>query len=132
MLARRTIAAFASRSPLVARATTNYMPFGARSVHIEATKESIQAAIKSEKVLVFSKTYCPYCARVKALFEDLEVDHEVIELDECADGTKIQDLLLELSKQRTVPNVFIKGKHIGGCDATIALHADKKLLPMVQ
>lgn len=32
------------------------------------------------------------------------------------DGSDIQSALAELSGQRTVPNVFISGKHIGGCD----------------
>lgn len=49
-----------------------------------------------------------------------------------ADGPEIQGLLLELTKQRTVPNVFIKGQHIGGCDSTLALHADHKLVPLLQ
>ncbi|DBA01366.1 TPA: hypothetical protein N0F65_001605 [Lagenidium giganteum] len=86
-----------------------------------------QAAIKNTKVLVFSKTYCPHCARVKALFEDLEANHEVVELDTRPDGAEIQALLLEMTKQRTVPNVFIKGKHIGGCDDTIELYANNEL-----
>ncbi|KAJ0402579.1 hypothetical protein P43SY_006818 [Pythium insidiosum] len=103
-----------------------------RAVHVEATKSSVQAAIKSEKVLVFSKTYCPYCARVKALFEDLDVDHEVVELDERPDGSDIQEILLSLTKQRTVPNVFIKGQHVGGCDAVTELYAQKKLQAMLE
>ncbi|GLD93408.1 hypothetical protein PINS_up002000 [Pythium insidiosum] len=103
-----------------------------RAVHVEATKSSVQAAIKSEKVLVFSKTYCPYCARVKALFEDLDVEHEVVELDERPDGSEIQEILLSLTKQRTVPNVFIKGQHIGGCDAVTELYAQKKLQAMLE
>lgn len=38
----------------------------------------------------------------------------------CADdGSKIQAALLEWTKQRTVPNVFIGGEHIGGCDGNI-------------
>ena len=36
------------------------------------------------------------------------------------DGADIQDALLELSGQRTVPNVFVKGKHLGGNDDTQA------------
>lgn len=34
------------------------------------------------------------------------------------DGPSIQEVLLELTSQRTVPNVFINGNHIGGCDQT--------------
>lgn len=40
-----------------------------------------QAAIASAPVLVFSKTHCPFCRRVKALFDELDVAHEVVELD---------------------------------------------------
>lgn len=35
-------------------------------------------------------------------------------------GDEIQQNLLALTKQRTVPNIFVKGKHIGGCDDTLA------------
>lgn len=35
-----------------------------------------------------------------------------------ADGPSIQQVLAELTNQRTVPNVFVNGKHVGGCDAT--------------
>ena len=41
---------------------------------------------------------------------------QVYELDVEADGTEIQNALFEITKQRSVPNVFISGKHIGGCD----------------
>lgn len=34
------------------------------------------------------------------------------------DGVEIQSALAEWTGQRTVPNVFIGGKHIGGCDGT--------------
>ncbi|KAF1333597.1 Glutaredoxin, partial [Globisporangium splendens] len=118
-----------SRSALL---VTQRAVVGARAVHVEASKASVQAAIANERVLVFAKTYCPHCARVKALFNDLKTDFEVVELDERADGAEIQTILLELTNQRTVPNVFIKGQHIGGADATVALHTEKKLVPLLQ
>ncbi|KAK8687108.1 hypothetical protein V6N13_085940 [Hibiscus sabdariffa] len=54
----------------------------------------------------------------------------VIKIIEC-DGSDIQAALAEWSGQRTVPNVFIGGKHIGGCDATTALHNEGKLVPLL-
>jgi glutaredoxin 3 len=36
------------------------------------------------------------------------------------DGSNIQASLLELTGQKTVPNIFVKGKHLGGCDKTLA------------
>ena len=55
------------------------------------------------------------------------VDAKVIELDVIDNGSQIQAALLDLSGQRTVPNVFIKGQHLGGNDATQAAARTGKL-----
>lgn len=55
---------------------------------------------------------------MKELFSSLGVQYYALELDVTDDGPSIQQVLAELTNQRTVPNVFINGKHIGGCDAT--------------
>ncbi|CAI0456174.1 unnamed protein product [Linum tenue] len=47
------------------------------------------------------------------------------------DGAEIQAALAQLTGQRTVPNVFIGGKHIGGCDDTMALNKSGKLVPLL-
>jgi len=83
-------------------------------------------------VQVFSKSSCPYCLRVKRLFTQLSVTPHVTELDEIPDGDAIQEYLTQKTNQRTVPNVFINKQHIGGCDATFALHSQKKLIPLLQ
>ncbi|KAI0050595.1 glutaredoxin, partial [Auriscalpium vulgare] len=84
----------------------------------------VQQAIADNKVTIFSKSYCPYCRRAKALFssEYPEVEPKIIELDLVEDGDSIQAYLAELTKQRTVPNVFINREHIGGSDDLAALH----------
>ncbi len=43
------------------------------------------------------------------------------------DGADIQDALLQKTGQKTVPNVFINGEHVGGCDNTIAAHQNGRL-----
>lgn len=43
----------------------------------------------------------------------------------------MQDALTEKSGQRTVPNVYINGEHLGGADATIEAHNKGELLPMI-
>ncbi|KAJ3232377.1 hypothetical protein HDU81_003015 [Chytriomyces hyalinus] len=79
-----------------------------------SAKEVTETAIASSKVVVFSKTYCPYCSKAKALLDSLGAQYEAIELDKRADGSQIQAYLAEKTGQRTVPNVFISGKQIGG------------------
>lgn len=94
--------------------------------------EVVEQRIKDNKVMVFSKTTCPFCTKIKNLFDSLGFKYEVLELDQLAEGPAIQAALAEKSGQRTVPNVFINGDHIGGCDDTLRLHADNTLMAKIQ
>ncbi|MCI26151.1 glutaredoxin, partial [Trifolium medium] len=47
------------------------------------------------------------------------------------DGGEIQAALAEWTGQRTVPNVFIGGKHIGGCDSVLEKHRAGQLVPLL-
>ena len=47
-------------------------------------QETAKAAISSNKVMVFSKTTCPYCRKAKDALTDLKVDFGVIELGKCS------------------------------------------------
>ena len=52
----------------------------------EDVKCEIQSLIDQKPVIMFSKTYCPYCTRAKNIFKDLGVtDMEVVELDKLSD-----------------------------------------------
>ncbi|MCE3214866.1 Glutaredoxin-C1 [Datura stramonium] len=88
--------------------------------------------VSSNPVVVFSKTYCGYCTRVKQLLSQLGATFKVIELDQESDGDEVQQALLEWTGQRTVPNVFIGGEHVGGCDSVLEKHQQGKLLPMLK
>ncbi|CAM8902311.1 unnamed protein product [Rhodiola kirilowii] len=76
----------------------------------------VQNAIYSNKITIFSKSYCPYCARAKRIFSELHEQPYVVELDLRDDGGRIQEVLLELVGRRTVPQIFVYGKHIRGSD----------------
>ena len=92
----------------------------------------VQGKIKDHRVLVFSKSYCPYCAKSKALLQQKNVDFTVIELDEEADGDKMQNALKEISGQKTVPNIFIGGEHVGGNSDLQEAEANGKLDEMLK
>jgi len=87
--------------------------------------------IKSNNVMMFSKSTCPFCAKIKGLFDELNIQYKAIELDKMDNGADIQNSLHESSGQRTVPNTFIRGTHLGGCDVTLKTHAEGRLLPLV-
>lgn len=57
----------------------------------------------------------------------MDINAKVIELDQIDNGPEIQAALLDMSGQRTVPNVFIKGEHLGGNDDTQAAARSGKL-----
>jgi glutaredoxin len=88
---------------------------------------------KNEKypVMVYSKSYCPYCGQVKALFKKLQVDFQAVDLDEIHEGQEVQDNLMQITGSRTVPQVFISGQYIGGCDETLKLNSSGKLKQML-
>ena len=89
--------------------------------------EVVDAAIKKHKVIVFSKSSCPYCAKVKRFLADKGIQFTVVELDQNPKGSEIQALLEEHTGQRTVPNVFIKGIQIGGSTDTIEAWENGKI-----
>ncbi|RGP65751.1 glutaredoxin 3 [Fusarium sporotrichioides] len=87
----------------------------------------VQQLIDNNSVVVFSKSYCPYCKQTKKTLDDLNTDYELLELDEVSDGSALQDALEKISGQRTVPNVYIKQQHIGGNSDLQSLNSGGKL-----
>ncbi|KAH9839674.1 Glutaredoxin [Teratosphaeria destructans] len=93
-----------------------------------AAKTKAQDLIDNNAVAVFSKSYCPYCKATKSLLSELGAKPYIIELDQVDDGADIQDALQEMTNQRSVPNIFIAKKHIGG---NSDLQAKKSELPQL-
>ncbi|XP_058113657.1 glutaredoxin-C8 [Magnolia sinica] len=87
----------------------------------------VRKTVSSHDIVIFSKSYCPYCKRAKAVFKELKKEAYVVELDQRDDGREIQDALSEIVGRRTVPQVFINGKHIGGSDDTVEAYESGKL-----
>jgi len=97
-----------------------------------SVKTLAQKAIDTHNVMIFAKSYCPYCNNAAKLFDELKVKYERWDLDKRADGEALQDVLQEMTNQRTVPNIFINRKHVGGFDKTNALHEQGELLKLLE
>ena len=93
--------------------------------------EMLTDAIRAHRVVIVSKSYCPYCRAVKKLMAEQypEVHPHVIEidLDTRVDMTKFQNAMAETYGQRTVPQVFIGAERVGGSDDTFKAHVDGTL-----
>ncbi|EER09299.1 glutaredoxin, putative [Perkinsus marinus ATCC 50983] len=100
-------------------------------VDIEQVKKFVDGEIADNKVMVFSKSYCPHCKKAKSALNSIGAEYKVVELDGRSDCAAIQDYLNEITGARTVPRVFIDGKCIGGGSETVALKNSGELQKML-
>lgn len=72
------------------------------------------------KIIIYSKTVCPYCVKAKFLLKrkNLQFDEILITSDELRD-----EMIKKSGGRMTVPQIFVDDKHIGGCDDIYALEA---------
>ena len=70
------------------------------------------------KVVVYTTQYCPYCMQAKALLKHKGVAFEEVDVGE---DDAMRARVVELSGRRTVPQIFIDDKPIGGYDELRAL-----------
>ncbi|XP_071455208.1 glutaredoxin-1-like [Hetaerina americana] len=97
-----------------------------------AAEKFVEEKIQGDKVVLFSKSTCPYCDQAKDLFTSLGYKYTAYELDTMPNCSDIQDYLKEKTGARTVPRVFIGGKCIGGASDTKQLHNAGKLKALLE
>uniref|UniRef100_A0A2C9JBD2 thioredoxin-disulfide reductase (NADPH) n=1 Tax=Biomphalaria glabrata TaxID=6526 RepID=A0A2C9JBD2_BIOGL len=97
----------------------------------DGVKLEVQKIINSSDIVIFSKTHCPFCQKAKDLLKSLNVKFETFELDLNDKGAEYQAALKDLTGQGTVPNIFIHGKHLGGCDDLLKAHSDNSLKDII-
>ncbi|HWW58791.1 MAG TPA: glutaredoxin 3 [Sphingopyxis sp.] len=77
------------------------------------------------RIEVYTKAFCPYCTRAKALLGKKGADFE--EIDVTMDRAGFESMIERANGRRTVPQVFIDGRHVGGSDDLAALDAKGEL-----
>ena len=81
------------------------------------------------KIEVYTTSYCPYCTRAKSLLRSKGVAFEEIDVSR---DPALREKMIELSGgRRTVPEIFINGKIIGGYDELRALEDEGGLDPLL-
>jgi glutaredoxin 3 len=70
-------------------------------------------------IKVYTSPICPYCVRAKALLKNKGADFE--EIDVFMDADARLEMETRSNGQRSVPQIFIGERHIGGCDELCAL-----------
>jgi glutaredoxin len=80
--------------------------------------------MKNENIKIYSTSWCPSCDYAKRFFKDKGLSYEEINIEE--KGWSREDLF-DITGGRTVPQIVIKGKTIGGYDDLMKLNSEKKL-----
>jgi glutaredoxin 3 len=76
-------------------------------------------------VEIYVKTTCGYCWRAKHLLETKGVQYKEIVVD--FGGPERDSMIQRANGRTTVPQIFIAGRHIGGCDDLFALERGGRL-----
>lgn len=74
----------------------------------------VKDSIAKQRVVIFSKSYCPYCSLAKEQFKKLNFEFLAIEIEDMQNCQEIQNVLCEMTGSRSVPRVFVDQKFIGG------------------
>jgi cysteine synthase A len=107
----------------------------ATDAEAEAMVDEILAQAR-QPVVLFALEWCEFCWSVRKLLTALDVPYRSVDLDSVAyqDGNlggRLRAVLAKRTGQRTIPQLFIGGLHLGGCNDTFAAYRDgglKRLL----
>ncbi|EIC28133.1 MULTISPECIES: glutaredoxin 3 [Methylomicrobium] len=80
-------------------------------------------------IIIYTTKICPYCIMAKRLLDRKGISYTEINVD--AEPGLREEMMIK-SKRRTVPQIFIGDRHIGGFDELYALDQSKQLDPLLE
>lgn len=113
-----------SRRPRVGRA--------ARGGASGSVEEMVESLVSENHVVVFSKSWCPYCNQAKKALTDQGAKFLAVEIDEREEENEIQNYMQTVTGARTVPRIFIGGKFVGGCDDVLGMSSSGELEKLLE
>jgi glutaredoxin 3 len=82
------------------------------------------------KVEIYTQPWCPFCERAVHILSTKKVEFQEIDAPH---GSAVREEVRHRSGGRTtMPQIFIDGQHIGGCDDLVALDRSGKLDPLLR
>jgi len=85
--------------------------------------------VSQPAITLYVTGWCPYCQRAKALLTGKNLTFTEINVE---DDVKFREDMVARSGRRTVPQIFIGDKHVGGCDDLFALEGSGELDRLIQ
>jgi glutaredoxin 3 len=80
-------------------------------------------------VTLYVTDWCPYCQRAKSLLTQKNLIFNEVNID---DDAKFREEMIARSNRRTVPQIFVGDKHVGGCDELFELDRSGELDRLIQ
>ncbi len=80
-------------------------------------------------ITLYVTGWCSYCQRAKALLSGKNLTFSEINVE---DDAKFREEMIARSGRRTVPQIFIGDRHVGGCDDLFALEGSGELNRLIQ
>jgi glutaredoxin 3 len=80
-------------------------------------------------VTLYMSDWCPYCQRARELLARKSVVFSEINVE---DDAKLREEMIARSNRRTVPQIFIGDRHVGGCDDLLELDRSGELDRLIQ
>ena len=77
------------------------------------------------RVKIYSTGTCPFCDKAKALLKKWQIPFDEVRIDQ--DNVGLLEMQKVTNHARTVPQIVVDGKAIGGLDALTELHMDGEL-----
>lgn len=84
---------------------------------------------ETPEIVIYSTKWCPFCHRAKHLLQKKGVSYT--EIDLTTHPHKRQEMERKAHGRHTVPQIFIGGRHVGGCDDLYELDFDDELDPLL-
>ena len=82
------------------------------------------------KIEIYTSPLCGFCHRAKGLLNRKNVEFE--DIDVMMDRVRKAEMVERAGGRTSVPQIFINGEHVGGCDDLYALEMAGKLDPMLE
>ena len=77
------------------------------------------------EITMYARSWCPYCRAAKELLDSKGVPYNEIDIER--QGNARQEMIQKAGGRTSVPQIFIDGRHVGGCDDLFALERQGKL-----
>ncbi|KAF9315528.1 hypothetical protein BG003_002931 [Podila horticola] len=122
-----------NKVPYMDDVNVNELQQDATDLALSPLEARIHGLIDSNKIMVFSKSYCPYSASAKKLLKSYTSDLHILEVDLESDGAAIKDVLIKITNgHKTFPSIFLQGLSIGGWDNLEAMDKKHDLKPRLE